>query len=475
MSWAEIVRGSRLPPARLRAAVEALPRRVRATGRLQKETLVPAHGSAVLRSLAWRLPPASGVHLSLFQKAPARSACAALLTLLACSPEAPPGAAAYPRELRIVAHEDDDLLFMNPDLAESIAAGHPVRTVFLTAGDAGEDAAYWTARESGMLEAYAAMASVPNSWATSTIQVTGRTVQVRSLAGLPRVSLVFLRLPDGNARGQGFPATDGESLAGLWSESLEVLHPVDGAPGYTRKELIRLVRGLMTEFQAQTIDTQDWSGRFHGDHSDHVAAGRIARAAERGYRGAHTTRVYRGYNQRGEPLNLLPAQQELKERIFLAYAAYDGLLCATGARCAARADYRNFLGRQYPYLPGALVGPGGKCLEAVRGAVAMRGCRDLPAQQWSMKGKELENALGGCLSAPERDDGASPLELTVEACGGRFRQGVSLGADGRLRMTDGSCATLAVGGPVHGSEIFETACGDVPVQKWRLYPDASAR
>ena len=42
------------------------------------------------------------------------------------------------RDLNIVAHEDDDLLFTNPDELTSIRAGFPVRTVFITAGDAGD-------------------------------------------------------------------------------------------------------------------------------------------------------------------------------------------------------------------------------------------------------------------------------------------------------------------------------------------------
>src|ERR1700694_2302046 len=39
--------------------------------------------------------------------------------------------------LNIVAHEDDDLLFLSPDLLHAIQAGRAVRTVFVTAGDSG--------------------------------------------------------------------------------------------------------------------------------------------------------------------------------------------------------------------------------------------------------------------------------------------------------------------------------------------------
>lgn len=38
--------------------------------------------------------------------------------------------------LQVVAHPDDDLFFMNPDVSRSIAAGIEVTTVYLTSGEA---------------------------------------------------------------------------------------------------------------------------------------------------------------------------------------------------------------------------------------------------------------------------------------------------------------------------------------------------
>lgn len=414
-------------------------------------------------------PPPPEITLKLKPVVPG-SALAALITMLGCSPGAPsPAAPEGTKELRIVAHEDDDLLFMNPDLAESIEAGRPVRTVFVTAGDAGKDASYWRGRESGILEAYAKMAGVPDDWETGALRVAGRTVELRTLTSAPQVSLVFLRLPDGNGHGAGFSATDFESLAKLWNKSLDTLHPLDGSPGYTKKELVRMLLALMTEFHAQIIDTQDYTGHFAGDHSDHITAAHFAHAAERRYRPPHATRVYRGYNQLREPQNLIASQQGLKEHIFLAYASHDLQLCAPGAACKARADYPAFLGRQYPYIPGSLLGPGGKCLESSGRRVVMRTCRDHPAQQWSLKGGRIESALGGCLTVEEQSD-AIPVEVTLEACTGDAQQAFALGRDGHLQMADGSCATLAAGGPAHGPEIFGAVCGSTPSQTWRLYP-----
>jgi GlcNAc-PI de-N-acetylase len=87
---------------------------------------------------------------------------------------AAPGVAAAgggSRIMNIVAHEDDDLLFLSPDLLHDLQAGHTVRTVFITAGDAADQVAggadqqrrYWMAREAGNRAAYAQMSGAPNS------------------------------------------------------------------------------------------------------------------------------------------------------------------------------------------------------------------------------------------------------------------------------------------------------------------------
>ena len=78
--------------------------------------------------------------------------------------------------VNVVAHPNDDLLFLGSDLVSSVQSGACVRTVFVTAGDANRDAAYWQSREAGSLAAYAEMAGV----ATRGHKVT------RGSPGIPR-------------------------------------------------------------------------------------------------------------------------------------------------------------------------------------------------------------------------------------------------------------------------------------------------
>ena len=68
-----------------------------------------------------------------------------------------------PVDLNIVAHQDDDILFMNPDILNSVVMGHRQVTVYITAGNIGladadfglgPDPEYPLAREEGAIAGY---------------------------------------------------------------------------------------------------------------------------------------------------------------------------------------------------------------------------------------------------------------------------------------------------------------------------------
>src|SRR5690348_16747395 len=87
--------------------------------------------------------------------------------------------------MQFVAHEDDDLLFQSPDILHDVQSGRCVRTVYLTAGDAGNDSSYWSSRESGVEAAYAQMAGVANTWTTTDAGVSGHPIPLLTLNGRP--------------------------------------------------------------------------------------------------------------------------------------------------------------------------------------------------------------------------------------------------------------------------------------------------
>lgn len=114
-----------------------------------------------------------------------------------------------------VAHQDDDLLFISPEVQRLIRARCFVGTVYLTAGDAGRPFAggdsYVRRRERGLRAAYARMAGAANHWFRADLTVRGRDLVSYVLAGRPDVRLVFLRLPDGFPRGSAVRGTRGRA------------------------------------------------------------------------------------------------------------------------------------------------------------------------------------------------------------------------------------------------------------------------
>jgi GlcNAc-PI de-N-acetylase len=143
--------------------------------------------------------------------------------------------------MQVLAHEDDDFLFMNPDIANQIASGVKTVSIYVTAGQscgvgqcpdyqvpANSDGScpdgyaadatgactsilydsvpplvlsreeFAAARQSGIRAAYAQMANVPNSWTRSLIQPDGTyTVELYVLSAAPQIQLLFMNLPDG--------------------------------------------------------------------------------------------------------------------------------------------------------------------------------------------------------------------------------------------------------------------------------------
>ncbi|HEY7371617.1 MAG TPA: PIG-L family deacetylase, partial [Polyangia bacterium] len=250
--------------------------------------------------------------------------------------------------MNIVAHEDDDLLFIGPDLAHAIgAAGTCVRTVYLTAGDDGQDQSYWGGREVGIKAAYAQMAGVANSWTQSDAGLAGRTVPLYTLAGNSAVSVLFLRLPDGLTDGSGFESTGFESMQKLWEGGIALIHAIDGSTSYDRAGLIAALASLIGSFRPSQIRVQDFAGSFgDGDHSDHHVSAYFSQVADAQYQASHMFTGYEGYGVRSLAANVSGQDLTAKWNAFLAYAPFDSRVCQSMSDCVG-SDYDAFMPRQY--------------------------------------------------------------------------------------------------------------------------------
>jgi GlcNAc-PI de-N-acetylase len=249
--------------------------------------------------------------------------------------------------INIVAHEDDDLLFQNPDIQADITAGRCVRTVFLTAGDSGADVSYYGSREAGELEAYAQMAGAANNWAATDIDVAGNPIALFTLTANDRVSLAFVRLPDGNETGLGFVENGFASMEKLFNGAIPTITSKDGRSTYSRSELISTLTVLMDSVQADIIRVQDYNRAFgDNDHSDHLASAKFARLAQANTAKIHTLVGYEDYLIEFRAANLSKALTSRKQATFLSYARNDAGVCQTATACS-RDAFGSYFKRRY--------------------------------------------------------------------------------------------------------------------------------
>ena len=249
--------------------------------------------------------------------------------------------------LQVVAHQDDDILFMNPDVLNSIKDGRCIRTVYLTAGDAGENIGYWGGREKGAQAAYAQMFNVAYVWHSEPQMLEGKPVTVSYLEGLSQISLVFMRLPDGNLRGEGFVGDGYQSLSRLVDGVIPNIQVVDKSASYTKPELTAALLSIMTLDLPDQIRTLGSGNINDGDHADHHSSGILTADAAAAYRQPHTITRYIGYPDKQLVVNLSDDEITNKQISFIAYAKFDGAVCQTAFECQTTYTYGSYLTRKY--------------------------------------------------------------------------------------------------------------------------------
>ncbi|MGA4848535.1 hypothetical protein ACOBQB_20580 [Streptomyces sp. G5(2025)] len=333
-----------------------------------------------------------------------------------------------------VAHQDDDLLFVNPEIAEDFDRGSCLRVVYVTAGDAhlAWAGGYAVRRERGVQQAYSALAGrptragEPSPWQASPVRVHGRTVHgVRLDNGplRPDIRLLFLRLPDGGWRDE---ASRRHSLLALFQSRIRSLRAVDGSARYTEAALVATLTALVERFRPHTVRTLDYantalksSGEEWADHNDHAVTARYLRLAALRARpeGGPPPRLtgHEGYGNAVRPPNLDAARAARKAALFGHYYVHDErrAISCPGQHCAptrkVAAQYARWLERSYARplpdpRPGTVVSWIGStasgftapdlCLTRGGGTVRSAPCTGTVRQRWRIADGVLE-AWGG--------------------------------------------------------------------------------
>lgn len=425
--------------------------------------------------------------------------------------------------VQIVAHQDDDLLFMQPDIVAAIRSGATSRTIYLTAGDAGGSNPFLD-REAGILDAYAAMAGVANAWSAGTITHAGKPTRAYILNGAPRISVVFLRLYD------GFPdGSVAQSLQKLWdgtaSSISAISDPLNSFPNtFTRAELIAYLEQAIITVAPDVIRTLDSTHATGWDHSDHYHSAMFAlAAAQRIDPRPRALRIYRTYNTSFESENLSSTEHLDACAIFNVYAAHDifigSIPCSAptnttddyvlwGRRrlavsdilrvaaplsvdglCLGTPSQTNGTNMQLQSCDGSkqqtweLLANGqvrsleGKCLEFENSLTndgnpaQIWDCLDLPGHHWTTSSNGQVRGLNGvCLDA--RGAIAPGTPVTAHSCGGDDFQRFVSRPDATMRMQN-LCLDVE-GGSSNGAAVQLWSCvAGVPQQLWNAPPSGA--
>ena len=179
----------------------------------------------------------------------------------------------------IVAHADDWQLFMQPNVYNDlVTSGSKVVYIITTAGDAGGDKTYWNAREEGLKSSvrFCIAPFAPITEANGTRELNNHKIMWWSVSN---AICYFLRLPDGNLDGKGFPAYNYQSLSKLIGGEISTISAIDNSAWYQSWSDFLTTLQTIISIESYGISSI-WINYLNpdinanpNDHPDHIATG----------------------------------------------------------------------------------------------------------------------------------------------------------------------------------------------------------
>lgn len=220
-------------------------------------------------------------------------------------------------QVYVSTHPDDWQLFMNPNAYHDLQNPEN-KVIFLhtTAGDAGCGTgctSYYLAREEGSLRAIRFMCNAINpdlqqgaEMNETHILINGHLILRYSYAN---AVAYFLRLPDGNLTGIGYPIHNHASLKHFYEGTTASLFAVDKSTSYqSLEDLVTTISGIVayesnTPEQASFNIAETNTNINPGDHSDHLHSSLIMQKVARNL-GIKTVRLYEEYATNNKDQNI---------------------------------------------------------------------------------------------------------------------------------------------------------------------------
>lgn len=318
----------------------------------------------------------------------------------------------------VVAHLDDDLLFVDPGITDRMQAGWCIVTVHLIGGANSSGFDYVLTRERAIRQTYARMAGVPNAWTPSTVTIAGKPVFRMTLDAAPRIELLEMRLPGGQVRGGRVP------LGLLWDEGETIVsYPMNadgsGATRYDRASLIATLGAILkpaTEIFTLNPDTVPFL-----EHPDHIYAARITRHVARAFGLAAPIRYHLTYITGALPMNVPADKTQRKRDAAATYFALDG-----GDTAQLFGEYEwngDWVARRYAFSArsGASApdfeGPAFNLVNAYASSCLTAGARDAPPRLAACDGSAAQDWRWQPLASyPGNPHNAALVEAATSRC-----------------------------------------------------------
>lgn len=220
----------------------------------------------------------------------------------------------------VVAHMDDDLLFVDPAISTAARRGACVTTVFVIGGSSDSGFDYVSARERASMAAYARMAGVTSNWASSILTAGENNLKRVTLVSRPNLSLVFMRMPGGHVRTGNVPLADVFDQIKPSIQSWSYTDVESGARNtYTRENLIVTTKYLVEGFGATKVLALNPDNIPYVEHPDHIYSARLVREALRSLSRDLPITYYDTYPTAAYPANVSPTDTQFKRDLLGTY------------------------------------------------------------------------------------------------------------------------------------------------------------
>ncbi len=312
------------------------------------------------------------------------------------------------------AHDDDDFIFMEPDLVASLAGSSSTTIYATTAGPHGPNLNLMDA-------AKVAYGSTVGSfeWECGSISIGTLVAEHCRLRDRP-VSIVDLGLPDG-----GIPGDRKESLLHLIDGSIGKLDGYFGG-SVDADSVTEVFAEIYKATTPDSVQTLELAGSHGRDHSSHMFVGSIGlwAAARVAYTGPITWN--RGYNVDAEMPTLDGAALRDARKLLGYYEACADQCGPCGESCATlNASHESWIARQYqttrvPEASGTLA-QGDSCLDAT---LALGECTN--AAHFDLSPTGTLRVADQCVTSAATDD------LSLAPCTGAPEQFWVLDSEGAV-------------------------------------------